>query len=40
MLNILFTGKNVTIPAEVIILNSVVLPDKSLGQGYKNQIIL
>ncbi|XP_077979372.1 mannose-1-phosphate guanylyltransferase regulatory subunit alpha-A-like isoform X1 [Glandiceps talaboti] len=38
--SITILGKNVTIPAEVIILNSVVLPDKSLGQGYKNQIIL
>nr|XP_006816013.1 PREDICTED: mannose-1-phosphate guanyltransferase alpha-A-like isoform X2 [Saccoglossus kowalevskii] len=38
--SITILGRNVSVPSEVIILNSVVLPDKSLGQGYKNEIIL
>ncbi|XP_071149274.1 mannose-1-phosphate guanyltransferase alpha-A-like isoform X2 [Mytilus edulis] len=33
-------GSNVQIPSEVVILNSIVLPDKSLSGSYKNQIIL
>jgi len=33
-------GSNVQIPGEVIVLNSVVLPDKELDASYKNQIIL
>ncbi|KAK2176053.1 hypothetical protein NP493_690g02031 [Ridgeia piscesae] len=33
-------GSNVQIPAEVIVLNSIVLPHKELGRSYKNQIIL
>ncbi|XP_074646644.1 mannose-1-phosphate guanylyltransferase regulatory subunit alpha-A-like isoform X2 [Tubulanus polymorphus] len=33
-------GSNVSIPAEVIVLNSVVLPHKDLICSYKNQIIL
>uniref|UniRef100_A0A8D0HKT8 GDP-mannose pyrophosphorylase A n=1 Tax=Sphenodon punctatus TaxID=8508 RepID=A0A8D0HKT8_SPHPU len=31
---------NVTIPAEVVILNSIVLPHKELSRSFKNQIIL
>ena len=34
------SGRNVTIPGEVIVLNSIVLPHKDLGQSYKNEIIL
>lgn len=34
------TGCNVTIPAEVVILNSIVLPHKELSRSFKNQIIL
>lgn len=34
------SGCNVTIPSEVIILNSIVLPHKDLNRGFKNQIIL
>lgn len=34
------TGCSVTIPAEVVILNSIVLPHKELSRSYKNQIIL
>jgi len=30
----------VQIPGEVVILNSVVLPDKEIDASYKNQIIL
>ncbi|KAK3082846.1 hypothetical protein FSP39_006934 [Pinctada imbricata] len=33
-------GSNVQVPCEVVILNSIVLPDKSLSGSYKNQIIL
>lgn len=33
-------GSNVNIPCEVIVLNSIVLPDKALSGSYKNQIIL
>ncbi|XP_021343417.1 mannose-1-phosphate guanyltransferase alpha-A-like isoform X3 [Mizuhopecten yessoensis] len=33
-------GSNVTVPSEVMILNSIVLPDKALSGSYKNQIIL
>ncbi|KAJ8319896.1 hypothetical protein KUTeg_001483 [Tegillarca granosa] len=33
-------GSNVQIPSEVVIINSIVLPDKSLSGSYKNQIIL
>ncbi|XP_015749288.1 PREDICTED: mannose-1-phosphate guanyltransferase alpha-A-like [Acropora digitifera] len=33
-------GRNVTIPGEVIVLNSIVLPHKDLSQSYKNEIIL
>lgn len=33
-------GSNVQIPSEVVILNSIVLPDKALSGSYKNQIIL
>lgn len=33
-------GSNVHIPSEVIVLNSIVLPDKELQRSYKNQIIL
>lgn len=35
-----FTGCNVTVPAEVIVLNSIVLPYKDLPHSYKNEIIL
>ncbi|KAL5005613.1 hypothetical protein ScPMuIL_016771 [Solemya velum] len=33
-------GSNVQVPSEVIVLNSIVLPDKSLSGCFKNQIIL
>ncbi|ESO01654.1 hypothetical protein HELRODRAFT_185698 [Helobdella robusta] len=33
-------GSNVHIPAEVVVLNSIVLPDKDLDRSFKNQIIL
>ena len=33
-------GRNVTIPPEVIVLNSIVLPYKDLSSSYKNEIIL
>lgn len=33
-------GCNVTVPSEVVVLNSIVLPHKDLGQSYKNEIIL
>ena len=33
----LFPGRNVTIPGEVIVLNSIVLPHKDLSQSYKNE---
>lgn len=33
-------GSKVQVPPEVIILNSIVLPDKDLNSSYKNQIIL
>lgn len=38
--SILFAGRNVTIPGEIIVLNSIVLPHKDLSQSYKNEIIL
>ncbi|XP_066467674.1 mannose-1-phosphate guanyltransferase alpha isoform X1 [Tiliqua scincoides] len=38
--SITILGCNVTIPAEVVILNSIVLPHKELSRSYKNQIIL
>uniref|UniRef100_A0A8C8IHF4 Nucleotidyl transferase domain-containing protein n=1 Tax=Oncorhynchus tshawytscha TaxID=74940 RepID=A0A8C8IHF4_ONCTS len=38
--SITILGCNVTIPAEVIILNSIVLPYKDLNRSFKNQIIL
>lgn len=38
--SITILGRNVTIPGEVIVLNSIVLPHKDLGQSYKNEIIL
>ncbi|XP_078260456.1 LOW QUALITY PROTEIN: mannose-1-phosphate guanylyltransferase regulatory subunit alpha-A-like [Rhinoraja longicauda] len=38
--SITILGCNVSIPAEVIILNSIVLPHKELNRSYKNQIIL
>uniref|UniRef100_V9KU38 Mannose-1-phosphate guanyltransferase alpha-A n=1 Tax=Callorhinchus milii TaxID=7868 RepID=V9KU38_CALMI len=38
--SITILGCNVTIPAEVIILNSIVLPHKELNRSFKNQIIL
>lgn len=37
---ILFIGSNVQVPSEVILLNAMVLPDKSLAGSCKNQIIL
>ena len=33
-------GSNVDVPAEVIVLNSIVLPHKELTRSVKNQIIL
>ncbi|XP_069838642.1 mannose-1-phosphate guanylyltransferase regulatory subunit alpha isoform X1 [Dendropsophus ebraccatus] len=38
--SITILGCNVSIPAEVVILNSIVLPHKELGRSFKNQIIL
>uniref|UniRef100_A0A3P8WB65 GDP-mannose pyrophosphorylase Aa n=1 Tax=Cynoglossus semilaevis TaxID=244447 RepID=A0A3P8WB65_CYNSE len=38
--SITILGCNVTIPSEVIILNSIVLPHKDLNRSFKNQIIL
>uniref|UniRef100_A0A665UP27 Uncharacterized protein n=1 Tax=Echeneis naucrates TaxID=173247 RepID=A0A665UP27_ECHNA len=38
--SITILGCNVSIPSEVIILNSIVLPHKDLNRGFKNQIIL
>ncbi|XP_074767443.1 mannose-1-phosphate guanylyltransferase regulatory subunit alpha isoform X1 [Athene noctua] len=38
--SITILGCSVTIPAEVVILNSIVLPHKELSRSYKNQIIL
>ncbi|XP_050771893.1 mannose-1-phosphate guanyltransferase alpha isoform X1 [Gopherus flavomarginatus] len=38
--SITILGCNVTIPAEVVILNSIVLPHKELSRSFKNQIIL
>ena len=35
-----FLGCNVTIPAEVVLLNSIVLPHKQLGHSIKNEIVL
>lgn len=37
---LLFIGSNVQVPSEVILLNAMVLPDKSLAGSCKNQIIL
>ena len=34
------TGCDVTVPPEVIVLNSIVLPYKDLSHSYKNEIIL
>lgn len=38
--SITILGCNVHVPAEIILLNSIVLPHKDLGQSYKNEIIL
>jgi len=38
--SITIIGSNVQIPGEVIVLNSIVLPDKEIDCSYKNQIIL
>ncbi|XP_029460869.1 mannose-1-phosphate guanyltransferase alpha isoform X2 [Rhinatrema bivittatum] len=38
--SITILGCNVSIPAEVVILNSIVLPHKELTRSFKNQIIL
>uniref|UniRef100_A0AAY5ER92 Nucleotidyl transferase domain-containing protein n=1 Tax=Electrophorus electricus TaxID=8005 RepID=A0AAY5ER92_ELEEL len=38
--SITILGCDVTIPSEVIILNSIVLPHKDLNRSFKNQIIL
>ncbi|XP_029985663.1 mannose-1-phosphate guanyltransferase alpha-A, partial [Sphaeramia orbicularis] len=38
--SITILGCNVSIPSEVIILNSIVLPHKDLNRSFKNQIIL
>ncbi|XP_032818232.1 mannose-1-phosphate guanylyltransferase regulatory subunit alpha isoform X1 [Petromyzon marinus] len=38
--SITILGCNVSIPAEVVILNSIVLPHKELQHSFKNQIIL
>ncbi|OCT63391.1 mannose-1-phosphate guanyltransferase alpha-B isoform X1 [Xenopus laevis] len=38
--SITILGCNVSIPAEVVILNSIVLPHKELSRSFKNQIIL
>lgn len=38
--SITILGSSVAVPAEVMILNSIVLPHKELGGSYKNQIIL
>ncbi|KAK4304830.1 hypothetical protein Pmani_023234 [Petrolisthes manimaculis] len=38
--SITILGCNVTVPAEVIVLNSIVLPYKDLPHSYKNEIIL
>lgn len=38
--SITILGCNVQVPAEVMIMNSIVLPHKELGGSYKNQIIL
>ncbi|XP_078408882.1 mannose-1-phosphate guanylyltransferase regulatory subunit alpha-A-like [Cetorhinus maximus] len=38
--SITILGCNVSIPSEVIILNSIVLPHKELNRSFKNQIIL
>jgi mannose-1-phosphate guanylyltransferase len=38
--SITILGCNVLVPPEVIVLNSIVLPHKDLGQSYKNEIIL
>lgn len=39
-MSVYFLGSNVEVPAEVIILNSIVLPHKELSGSFKNQIIL
>uniref|UniRef100_A0A2P2I7L1 Mannose-1-phosphate guanyltransferase alpha-like n=1 Tax=Hirondellea gigas TaxID=1518452 RepID=A0A2P2I7L1_9CRUS len=38
--SITILGCNVTVPSEVIVLNSIVLPHKDLPHSYKNEIIL
>lgn len=38
--SITILGCNVQVPSEAILLNSIVLPHKDLGQSYKNEIIL
>lgn len=40
LLSYFFIGSNVQVPSEVILLNAMVLPDKSLAGSCKNQIIL
>lgn len=38
--SITIVGSNVQVPSEVILLNSIVLPHKSLGHSIKNEIVL
>jgi len=38
--SITIVGSNVHVPAEIILLNSIVLPHKSLGHSIKNEIVL
>ena len=38
--SITILGRNVVVPPEVILLNSIVLPHKELSGSYKNEIIL
>ncbi|KAL7640036.1 UNVERIFIED_CONTAM: hypothetical protein RMT77_009450 [Armadillidium vulgare] len=38
--SITILGCNVTVPSEVIVLNSIVLPHKDLSRSFKNEIIL
>lgn len=38
--SITILGRNVVVPSEVILLNSIVLPHKELSGSYKNEIIL
>ncbi len=35
-----FKGSNVTIPSELLVKDSIILPHKELNQSYKNEIIL